>query len=314
MAAGRRYGGAIWGALLGVAALVALARLVHVGEALAAMRGLRLSVTVLALPYAAATALAALPWGVLLGGSRPRWAAVVAGRFAASAVNVVVPTGVVGEPLRLRSVGVSHRARAGEALVWDRALYLAASGAFVATCALLAPGGAAYRAAALGATAAYGAVAASLVGVLQVRPLRRIAGERLARWLPAAQQAAALRPTWGAGLSGFGLHLAARSLSALEIALAAYLLHAPLSLEAWALAAGALALTGAAFPWVPGQIGVQEAALTGALAAMEFEPTTALAVSLLLRLRQLVFVPLGLALVFVRPAADAAADADGAAT
>lgn len=278
------------------------------------MRGLRLSVAVLALPYAAATALAAVPWGVLLGESRPRWAAVVAGRFAASAVNVVVPTGVVGEPLRLRSVGTPHRARAGEALVWDRAMYLVAAGVFVAACALLAPGGAAFQAAALGATAAYGVVAASLVGVLQVRPLRRVAGERLSRWLPSAQHAAAtaLRPTWGAGLSAFGLHLAARSVSALEIALAAYLLHAPLSVEAWALAAGALALTSAAFPWVPGQVGVQEAALTGALAATGLEPSTALAVSLLMRLRQLVFVPLGLALVFVRPAADA--DADGAAT
>jgi uncharacterized membrane protein YbhN (UPF0104 family) len=57
-----------------------------------------------------------------------------------------------------------------------------------------------------------------------------------------------------------------------------------------------MALSAAAVPVVPGQIGVQEAALTGALVVLGVPPSTGLALALLLRARQLLFVPVGLAL------------------
>src|SRR5262245_10454048 len=55
------------------------------------------------LPYAVGTALSAVPWAWLLPPQqRPGWGQTVAGRFAASGANALLPFfGLAGEPCRL---------------------------------------------------------------------------------------------------------------------------------------------------------------------------------------------------------------------
>ena len=288
------------GLALGVAAFAWLASRAGLAEALASARAVGPRLVLLIVPYAVATALYAIPWGLLVPRAhRPRWSAVVATRFAAAAVNVLLPTGFFGEPVRLRAVAPAGRAEASEALVWDRALYLGASGAFLALAAIggQAAGGAAYAGAALVAMAGYFAGGASLVGVTRIGALRRWLSQRLGRFFPQLRASPpVLRPSWPKATGSLALHLVARLSVAAEIWLGARLLGVHLTFVAWLFAAGATALSAAAMPIVPGQIGVQEAALTGALAAMGVEPSTGLALGLLLRARQMLFVPIGLLL------------------
>lgn len=250
----------------------------------------------LLVPYALSTVLYAIPWGLLLDRSvRPRWRAIVGSRFAASAVNVVVPSGLVGEPVRLRAVADRARAQAGEALVWDRALYLGASALFM----LFALAGSGSLVAdrieglaALAAAGAYVAIGAGLVLVARFAPARRAIERALGRNLPVQ----AARPSGSIALAGLSIHFAGRLLHASEIWVAAWALGIPLGLAPWLLAAGAVFFTAAALPIVPAQVGVQEVALAGALATAGIDASGALAIALLLRLRQLAFVPLGFAL------------------
>lgn len=299
----------ILGTLAGLLALGFLAHRAGLGGALRGIRAVGPTLLLMLVPYAVGTALFALPWGLLLGAKlRPTWRAVVGTRFAAAAVNVVLPSGFFGEPLRLRAVRAAARATAGEALVWDRSLYLMACGTFVGLAALGAAGrgGPAFLVASAMAFALYVVGGASLVGLTQWGPFRRWFGARLARrWPRFAHPSPALRPAWTAALACFAVHLVARSAVATEVWLGAKLLGLHLGPGGWLFAAGAMALSAAAAPVVPGQLGVQEAALVGALASMGVPLPTALALGLVLRVRQLVFVPIGFAMVtspLTRPA------------
>jgi hypothetical protein len=249
-------------------------------------------------PYAFATVLYGLPWGLLLSPDRPRWRHVVASRFAAASVNSVLPSGVFGEPVRLRTVPVERRVRASDALVWDRALYYGASGTFLATAALCGRpiGGWPFAWAALTMFAVYWAAALLLVGVAGWPAARRHLGNRLARRWPSLVVTPALRPSTSSLIGGFLLHFAARSVVATEIWLGAHLLGLALTPTQWLITSAATVLSAAALPMVPGQVGVQEATLTAALAACGLDPSQGLALGLLLRLRQVVYVPLGFAL------------------
>lgn len=282
-----------WG--LALAATVGLVRQVSIAQAFASVRGVGFAFLWLLLPYALATTLYALPWGLLLGRrSRPSWSAVIGTRFAAAAVNVVLPSGVFGEPVRLRAVPPGRRAQAGEALVWDRAFYLAASGVFAALVARAGACRQAFGRASWGAALGFVAGAVGLAATLRFEPLRR-------RWRPHEARAASDRPpALPVAFVSVACHFAARLLVAVEVWLGAALLGIHLGLEEWLFAAGAVVLAAAAMPIVPGQLGVQEASLAAAFAAMGHDAAAGLSLGLLLRLRQLVFVPIGLGLALRR--------------
>ena len=78
--------------------------------------------------------------------------------------------------------------------------------------------------------------------------------------------------------------------------MAAWVLGIPLTFSGWLLASAAMYFAAVALPIVPGQVGVQEAALTGALTTVGLDPSQGLAIAILLRMRQLAFVPLGFAI------------------
>jgi hypothetical protein len=176
------------GLLLGAASLMLLAWKTGPTAVVAALAKVGPAAVLLLIPYTLATMLYAVPWGLLITKAhRPRWIAIVGSRFAAAAVNVVLPSGLFGEPVRLRSVAPDLRGFAGEALVWDRALYMGASAGFIALAALGALGvrdGAAYVAAAGAAVAGYLVAGASLVGITQIGLFRRFFGRHIARRWP----------------------------------------------------------------------------------------------------------------------------------
>ncbi len=245
----------------------------------------------LLVPYAISTALYAVPWGLLISGPhRPGWGVVVASRFAAAAVNVVLPGGLLGEPVRLRAVAPSARRAAGEALVWDRALYLLASALFLV--ATLIGGGAQlggrpFVVAGILSAVGYLSVATGLVGASRAPRLRRWTE----RWFEPRELA--LTPTLPTASGGLLLHLVARVAAAGELWLGAHLLGVSLGFESWLFVASACVLSAATLPMVPGQVGVQEAALAASMGVVGAPPEMGLALGLLVRLRQLVFVALG---------------------
>jgi uncharacterized membrane protein YbhN (UPF0104 family) len=252
----------------------------------------------LALPYTVATGLYAWPWALLLPpGIRPPWGAVVRGRFVSAAINVVLPTGLLGEPARLRSIPPAGWGLAGEALVWDRALYQAACATFLFAMALVAER-AGLRA--VGVAAVLAAVVAlvwalGMLGTTRVPWVRRLAARALDH-TTAGEPGLRLRPPLSVLAVGFLLHVAGRVVVALEVWLGAAVLGQSLGLEAGVLASGAIVLTSMALPIVPGQLGVQEVALAAAMIAAGHTPETGVAIAILIRIRQLVFVPLGLLL------------------
>lgn len=276
-----------------------LARLADLRQVAALLRSVGPLGIGLVLPYLAATTLYAVPWALLLPARlRPGWGAVVTGRFATAAVNVVLPTGLLGEPLRLRGVRKEGWPAAGEALAWDRALYLVATALFLAGTAAAAARLGHLGAASAALLAALGSLgwAVVMLGATRIPRLRTIAA-RLVRRPPGDQASASpLRPAPSSVLAGVGLHLLGRVALAGEIWLAAALLGHALGIEDGLFVAGALVLTGVALPIVPGQLGVQEAALAGAMMAVGQAPETGVALALLIRARQLVFVPVGLLL------------------
>ncbi|MFM2152961.1 MAG: Lysylphosphatidylglycerol synthase region [Pseudomonadota bacterium] len=254
---------------------------------------------VVLVPYALATVLYGVPWGLLLSAQRPRWRHVVTSRFAAASVNSVLPSGVFGEPVRLRTVPLEARVLASDALVWDRALYYGASGTYLAMAGMAGRplGGWAFAWAALTMFAVYWAAALLLVGVARWPSARRHVGERLARRWPSLVVTPALSPSSAQLAGSFLLHFAARAVVATEIWLGARVLGLSLTPSQWLLTSGATVLSAAALPMVPGQVGVQEATLTAALAVCGLDPSQGLALGLLLRVRQLFYVPVGLALL-----------------
>lgn len=255
------------------------------------------SVVWLLVPYGLATAMWAVPWPLLLDPRvRPGWVPAVFGRFAASALNALLPSGVAGEPLRLRSIPVGARGDAGEAILWDRALFMVATGLYVGATALLlmvteyrpAP---AIFVMLVAACLGHVLLGLAFVGVTRVRFLRTWAA-RLFRHQPG--NGGVFRPTVRAMWMGLLIHFVGRWVNAAEVWVAAWLLGVPLSFDGWVLVAAAVSLAATVFPFVPGQVGVQEATISGAVAAVGMPPSAGLAISLLVRVRQLVYVPAGM--------------------
>jgi uncharacterized membrane protein YbhN (UPF0104 family) len=257
--------------------------------------------TWLIVPYAASMAIGALPWAWLLPANlRPSWEAIVSGRFAATSLNTVLPAGLAGEPVRLRSIPSGSRWIAGEALVTDRGLYLIGNAAFIATTSLLgahAGGGVTFAAAAISTAVGLTAVGITLLGAVHVPPLRRLLQRFVPQHIREGQLAAEQRPRAPLPLMVVCLvtHYLSRIASSFEVWIGAWLVGVSLTFDGWMLVAGALAVSGT-LPLTPGALGVQEAAVAAAFASAGADPAAGLAFALMLRLRQLLFIPLGLGL------------------
>jgi hypothetical protein len=82
--------------------------------------------------YAAATAVGAIPWGLLLPRrARPSWGAVLTSRFAASGLAAVLPFFGIGEAGRLLWMPRPARPNGTAAIVVDRLIFLVAGALFL---------------------------------------------------------------------------------------------------------------------------------------------------------------------------------------
>lgn len=276
------------------------------------------------LPYAAGTALSAAPWAWLLPPrQRPGWGQTVAGRFAASGANALLPFfGLAGEPCRLLWLERSARAEGLAAIVIDRLLYNAAGGVL-----LLAATAAAATTPLPGRLIAAGVGAALLILALSAFTVRAISRWRigggvqrvLRRILGSAVRGSALgeqvdralqqlaRERSQALLPAQLLHCVARAVLCMEVYLVLRSLHAPATLAHVLVLSSVPIATSVFASAIPSQIGVQEGAQALVCAALGLDPALGLVLVLLQRARQLAFVPLTLILLGAARSSAAAA-------
>lgn len=260
-------------------------------------------------PYAAGTSVGAFPWRWLLPkGVSVGVGAVVASRFAASGANALLPFfGLAGEPARLLWLAPGARPAGTAALVIDRVVYNSSSAVFLLFGAIVA---ARYTSlpSALAATAGLTAVvilALTLficwgvarfgVGNRLQRALRHLLGKTYApnefgsrvdqdiRRVLSEEHAAI-------GL-GFAVHFVGRVLLALEAQVALWVLDAPSTLAMAMVVASVPVATSLVASSIPSQVGVQESAHMLVCGALGLDPAVGVALSVLQRMRQLVFVP-----------------------
>jgi hypothetical protein len=255
----------------------------------------------LVLPYALGTAVGAIPWALLLPRSaQPGWLAVIAGRFAASGANALLPFfGLAGEPSRLMWLAPPDRARGTAAIVVDRVIYNEA-GALL----LLAGGVLGYLATPLPPVLCAAAIAiavALIVGSLGVlyAAARWGVGRRLGAWKHAEFATlvdTALHTVLREGprpiIVGLAIHLAGRVLLAVEVYVVLWVLGGDATLVNSLVIATVPVATGLVASTIPSQIGVQEAAQTLIFGALGMEPALGFTFVLIQRVRQLLFAPL----------------------
>lgn len=269
----------------------------------------------LLVPYCIGTALGALPWHVLLrADDRPRIRASVAGRFAASGVNVIVPLlGFGGEPVRLLWLRPDQRAAGTAAILLDRLAYALASALFLVAGVIaalwVAPLPEDYvDTAAIGTVALLAIIAATAwllargrIGgrihrfVLRIGKRTPSEGAMFGEHVDAELTATLARRT--SLLVAVALGLAARVALGAEIYVGFTLLGVSLSpAEALVFAAVPvlLAFVGAI---VPSQLGIQEGSQALVAGALGLPPAIALSVVLLQRLRSIVTATFALVLV-----------------
>jgi len=261
-------------------------------------------------PYAAGTAVAALPWLRLLPVVwRPSFRSAVASRFAASGANALLPFfGMAGEPARLLWLRKDAHAPGLAALVLDRVVYNASSALFLlfggAVGWALTPlpsllGGAAFLTAALILVATLGAYWAALrwgIGARLQYALRRVLGRsyeapefgpRVDAELHALL-AGKRRELWRCAT----LHFCARAVLALEVWVTLWILDVPADTGRALVVASVPLATSLFASSIPSQLGVQEASQELVCTALGFAPGVGLSLVLLQRGRQLVFVAL----------------------
>jgi hypothetical protein len=263
----------------------------------------------LLIPYTLGTCVSALPWARLLPSTaRPPLSAVILSRFAASGANALLPLfGVAGEPSRLLWLRADARARGVAAIVLDRLLYNSASALLLLVAAVVSLDTRLPRAlqVTLG-TIALAILLVTLVGAWLVARLG--VGERLSRLLRKLLGRTYGEPRFGEQVDealqralngeknalGFGLmlHFSARLVLATETYLALRCLHTPAgAAEALVLATAPIA-SGFFASSIPSQLGVQEGVLMFMCNALGLGSALGVTLSLLVRVRQLVFVPL----------------------
>jgi hypothetical protein len=296
--------------LLGLLLIPVLVARIGVQTILGQLRELGPESLLILVPYAGSTALSAFPWAWCLPAEeRPRPAAVIASRFAASGANALLPFfGLAGEPCRLLWLSPDARAEGLAAIVLDRLLYNSASGLL-----LLLGAAAALRTRlprALSASA--GVVGVILFGLsfCILYAIRRWGlGRRSQLLLRRFSGGSAVEPELGARVdaaiqrlsspssrralrAGLLWHFVARVGLSAEVFIALWSLHAPTTpSDALVLASVPIAVSAVASS-IPSQIGVQEGAQAFVCGALGFSPALGLVLVLLVRLRQLAFAPL----------------------
>jgi hypothetical protein len=278
--------------------------------------------------YAAGTAVAGVPWYLLLPrASRPRLRDAVASRFAAAGANAVLPLfGVGGEPARLLWLPPRERARGVAAIIVDRLLFVMASGLFLCAgvLALLETHSmpdryvalAAVAAAALVLVAATGAWLASRSRLAERihRIGRRLTGkdsldqgDGLGADIDRAIAATLERPVPMLG-GGVLIHLVGRVLLGAEIYIGFLLLGVPLTPAEGLVFASVPVLLSFVGSVVPSQLGLQEGTQALVAMALGISPAAAVTVVLLQRVRQLATVSAAWLLILLarQSAADSA--------
>jgi lysylphosphatidylglycerol synthase-like protein len=265
-------------------------------------------------PYAAGTALSAAPWAWLLPQQlRPGRGQTVAGRFAASGANALLPFfGLAGEPCRLLWLDRSARAEGLAAIVIDRLLYNAAGGVLLLVAAAAARStplpvqlvvagiGAALLIIALSAFTLH-AITRWRIGRGVERVLRRILGSAVRESALGEQVDAALRQMARQRsrvlLPAQVQHCLARAVMCVEVYVVLRGLHAPATLAHVLVLSSVPVATSVFASAIPSQIGVQEGAQALVCGALGLDPALGLVLVLLQRARQLAFVPLTLVLL-----------------
>jgi glycosyltransferase 2 family protein len=303
--------------LIGLGLLVVLVARLGPAEVAAHIERAGPGAILLLVTYAAGTAIAALPWWLLLPrAARPSLGAAIASRFAAAGANALLPLfGVGGEPARLLWLAPGQRATGVAAIVLDRLLYAVASALFllVGVLALFATTGVATHYVAAGAIAGLGLLAAAvLVAWLASRHriaerihglVRRLTGrgsgvreldgfgERVDDALE--RMVARRRRLW----LGLGAHLVGRTVLGAEIFVGFALLDVPLSPAEALVFASVPVLLALVAGIVPSQFGVQEGGQALVAMLLGVPPSSAVAVVLLQRIRQVASVSIAWLLV-----------------
>jgi uncharacterized protein (TIRG00374 family) len=278
--------------------------------------------------YLAAQIVMSLPWGLLLSGSaRPSLADVVRSRLAASGLNALLPLVGAGEAVRLLWLHRSARSEGAAALVADRVMFALASAIWVvagALAAVHAPGvGPRLVPAVLTAAVMLASIAVAVIVLGRMgRTLSFVRRLGLKLWSRVGETANGQNGHEGQNgtsraeeidralgrmfhapgklLVVLLIHLCGRLLMTLEIYLALRALAVPATVaQVLVLAAVPVALgfVGAA---IPSQMGLAEGALAGVTAALGLGPHAGLALVLLQRARQLLFVPVTMLLLHGR--------------
>jgi uncharacterized membrane protein YbhN (UPF0104 family) len=281
--------------------------------------------------YAAATAVAAVPWGLLIPRARrPSWGAVVTSRFAASGVNALLPFFGLGEAGRLLWMPRPAWSSGTAAIVVDRLLFLVAGAllliggvgsarwSFPALPAALDLGGALVAlvivagALAVAWLAAHGRIARRVAGLTRRLGLRRRApdltsagaapapsGPEGQAWDEALREL--LTGPKRALVAGLAVHVVARVLFAFEIYAGLRLLGLASGWRETLIFASVPIALSVVGTFIPGQIGIQEAVQALVATALGIGPAAGLALVLLQRARQLLFVPLSGVLMALVP-------------
>jgi hypothetical protein len=261
-------------------------------------------------PYVIGTAIAGFPWAWLLPSqARPRYGPVIVSRFAASGANALLPFfGLAGEPLRLMWLPRDARPRGLAAIIVDRVVYNMANALLLLAGALIA-----LWTAALPVSLGVGAAAIALViGVVTAGIGGAVArfkiGHRLQAILATRLHYLDGQPDFGAEVdrslrsllhgpsrrlwAGLLVHIGGRAALCSEVYVGLRVLGVTTSIDRALMLATVPIATGLIASSIPSQIGVQEAALSLVSGALGIPPAAGFALVLLLRARQLAFIPL----------------------
>lgn len=297
-------------ALLCVTGVVLIILFVHrVGSRAVLTQLLRVGPKVLWLlvPYAIGTALAAFPFAWLMPRElRPRARSLIAGRFAASSANALLPFfGIAGEPSRLLWLEPQARPWGVAAMVFDRLLYNCANSLLLLAGAIAALWTAklpyAFGFAAVGFSAlmllvtmvGFWLVARFGIGRRLHALLHRMlgaayAGEHFVDCVDAALLSL-VRGKKQPLLATVACHWVARCCIATEVFVGLWVLGVKTSFANGLILAVVPIALSVLFSSIPSQLGVQEGAQVFVASALGLGPTVGLTLALLQRIRQLTF-------------------------
>jgi uncharacterized membrane protein YbhN (UPF0104 family) len=313
--------------VVGLGLMVLLIRRIGLESTWAALREVRLGVLgVLAAGFAGIAA-SALPWRVLLPAAfRPSVGGAVASRTAAAGMNAVLPLVSAGDVSRLLWLPRAAWPEGLAAMVVERLLFALASAATIAAGALAA----ATLPQVPSQLAAAAVVASVLIALCALLTLWLLARKTplttLLRW--GLRLKSAVKPLTSGGTAdaeeipevkldralraillesrrdlawAFVLHLLARALFTLEVYAALRALGVEVDFaQTLCIAAVPVALSLAAVV-IPSQIGVQEGTQAAVTAALGLGAQLGLSMTLLMRVRQLVQLPLAALCFALRP-------------